>query len=112
LHGGCDALWIVLHTLEAKIDREVSATRFTGELLNVTVLVVSDTPFDQSLGLAVDTDVNVNWLDDYWLNDNLSQLAAELYGPNVLALDIAVDVVGTRASPNGFFLDNSIDAMT
>ena len=35
----------MLHTLEAYVDREVSATRLAPELLNVTVIVVANPVF-------------------------------------------------------------------
>jgi hypothetical protein len=39
-------------------------------------------------------------------------LKAELYGPNVLTLDLTVDVIWARAIPNLVPLGDCIEAMT
>jgi hypothetical protein len=56
--------------------------------------------------------MNVNRFENYRPDDNISQFATKLDGPNVFTLDIAVDVIRTGASPLGLFLNDCIDAVT
>jgi hypothetical protein len=62
----------MLHSFKSNVDGEVSTARLAGELLNVTVLVVTDAPFDQMIRTTVDTSVNVDWFDDCGLDDDCS----------------------------------------
>jgi hypothetical protein len=93
LHGGCDALRIVLHSLKAKIHSEVPTTRFTVENLNIAILVTSQAIFRYFSGLAVQAGIDRNWLNYYVFTYFVSQFETELTSPNVLAFHFSVDMV-------------------
>lgn len=93
MHGCGDASGVVLHTLKAYVDREVSSTVLAVGLLNVAMLVVPRTILDELEGLAEDTSADVS----YRFNDSCLDLSPQgvtnLNGPDVLALDASIDVV-------------------
>ena len=84
----------MLHPFKANVDREVTTTRVALENLNVTVLVMPQTILDYSSGLAIDTGVDCDWLNDHILPHMSTEFQTELDSPNVLTLDFSVDVVG------------------
>ncbi|HKZ42173.1 MAG TPA: hypothetical protein VJ044_14505 [Candidatus Hodarchaeales archaeon] len=55
----------MLHLLETEVDCEELPTRLTTELLNIAILIVSDTPLDDLLRLTEDTSVNIGNRFDY-----------------------------------------------
>ena len=101
----------MFHAFKANVDREVVSTRFASELLNVAVVVVADSISCDLWRLAVETSVDINRFDDGDLGLNcLSESEAELYGPNMLTLDLTVHVVWTGALPTASVLRmNSIE---
>ena len=60
-------MWVVLHSLETEIDCEITTARVALENLNVTVLVVPQTILDYARGLAIETGVDCDWLNDHIL---------------------------------------------
>jgi hypothetical protein len=102
----------MLHPLKAKIDCEVSPTSEAPELLDTTVICVTNT-ISLDLGRsAVEASVNINRLDNrnLRLNDR-SEFEAELNSPNVLTLDLAVDVVWATATPTTARLCDRVESM-
>jgi hypothetical protein len=82
------------------------------EDLNVTVLVVSQTVLDYSWGLAKEAHIGCDWLNDYILLNSCTDFETEFYGPNVLALDLTIDVVWATATPTILStVDNCVEAV-
>jgi hypothetical protein len=60
-------MWVVLHAFETEVDCEVSPTGVALENLNITVLVVPQSVLDYARGLAIETSVDCDWLNDHIL---------------------------------------------
>jgi transposase-like protein len=88
----------MLHSLEADVDREEFPTRFGGEFLNVSVLVVTDTPLDYVLRTTVDTSVEHDWFDNSW-SGLFSNGEFDLNRPDMLANYVSIFEVWACAKP-------------
>jgi hypothetical protein len=89
----------VLHPFKAKINSEEFPTSLTGELLDVSVLVVAYAPFDYVWRSAVNASLEADWLDNSCLN-LLANRETDLNGPNVFALNIPVSEIGASTQPS------------
>jgi len=85
----------MLHLLETNVDCKVFSAGFAVELLNVTVLVASDSVLNYLGGLAENTSVKFGERLDNSGLDFHSQFPTELHSPDVFALYTSVDMVWT-----------------
>ena len=60
----------------------------------------------------MDTGVDCDWLNDHILPHMSTEFQTELDSPNVLTLDLSVDVVGATAIPNTVPLGDCVEAVS
>jgi hypothetical protein len=111
LHSHRDSLRIVLHPLESYVYREEFPASLALELLNISALVVTDSPLHQIFGSAEDASLPFDWFNLPYLNLS-SDGKRELDRKDVLAINLSVLVIWARARPSELSGKNAVRSIS